>query len=117
MEDNDWDGIHDSLRKTRNMFLELDMEYERQMWKRWKEANPNGFPFDKVLKKVKGIQGKVIISTIDNDIDSQSKFLRELWNDSPQEQESGLYRFFRPAWGHEIDQYGFKKEDDDSTGI
>lgn len=114
--ESDYDGIDDSIRKTRNMFLELEMEYERQMWKRWKEANPDGFPFSQVLNsKIEGIKGKVIISTIDNDMDSQAKFLREMWSDSPEQKESGLYRFFRPAWGHEIDEYGFKKEDDETT--
>lgn len=109
-DESDYDGIADSIRRTRNMFLELEMEYERQMWRRWKETNPDGFPFDKVLKNVEGIKGKVIIGTMDNDIDSQAKFLRELWSDSPEEKESGLYRFFRPAWGHETDEVGFKKD-------
>lgn len=111
MKENDsYDG---SKLNYSYMWLHLEMEYERRMWDNWKKIYPNGFPWDKVLK-TDGIVGKAIVLTSTVDIQDSGREFRELWNDSPQEKQSGLYRVFRPAFdATDIDEFGFKKDEDE----
>lgn len=111
MEDNEsYDGIRI---RYYEMWAQLELEYERQMWAYWKRRYPDGFPWDKVLKTKDGeIIGKAIfVSTVD--LQDSGQYFKELWNDSKPERESGLYRLFRPAWDATIDEFGFKKEEDE----
>lgn len=108
MKDNN--GYDGSRLIYHDMWLLLEMEYERQMREHWKKLYPDGFPWNKVLIDSNGIKGKaMIMSTVDFE-DSGASF-RELWNNSPPEQESGLYRVFRSAL--DADEFGFKKEEDE----
>lgn len=92
----------------------LEMEYERQMWENWKKVYPDGFPWNKVLIDSSGIKGKAMIMSTAY-LDDSGKDFRELWTDSADKKESGLYRIFRPACNNDIDDYGFKKDDDEHT--
>ena len=106
------EGYDGSQLRYHEMWLLLEMEYERQMWENWKKQFPDGFPWNKVLKTTDGIVGKVMITSTVDIQDSGADF-KELWNDSMPEKESALYRVFRPAWDANIDEYGFKKDEDE----
>lgn len=110
MKDNE--GYDGSKLRYHEMWLLLELEYERQMWEHWKRTYSNGFPWDKVLKIGEGIVGKAMITSTVDIQDSGADF-RELWNDSMPEKESALYRVFKPAWDANIDEYGFKKDEDE----
>lgn len=110
MKDNE--GYDGSKLRVHEMWLLLEMEYERQMWAAWKRQYPNGFPWDKVIIG-DGIKGKaMIVSTVD--LDNSGQDFRKMWEDSPSDKESGLYRVFRPAW--KANELGLKEEDQQSMG-
>lgn len=113
MKDNE--GYDGTRIRYHEMWAYLEMEYERQMWENWKRQYPDGFPWDSVLKpNLNGVvTGKVMmVSTVDL-CDSGQSF-KDLWNDSAPEKESGLYRVFSPEFDDNIDNFGFKKEDDEN---
>lgn len=112
MKEND--GYDGSRLKIHEMWFLLEMEYERQMWENWKKVYPNGFPWNKVLIDGSGIKGKAMIMST-ADLDDSAENFKELWTDSSDKKENGLYRIFRPAWDANVDEFGFKKDEDETT--